>query len=443
VEADMGIYQDSGKVEYLNRVAERLVAVHSDKNFSYQFAVVDQYEPNAFALPGGYVYVSRGLLTLTNTEDELANVLAHEIIHVSRRHSARRSAKATVPILFALPGAIVGGVVNEELGMLLMAPAAVFGGAYLASHSRQDEFESDKLGQQMAAEAGYDPSTLAAILARLEAFAEEDSGRKRIPGFFDTHPSTPDRVARVLRDAEEIEWQRQGGVSESQADYLGRLDGLLVGENPAMGVISGREFLHPELDFSLRFPEEWDVINTREAVFAAAPEKDGTVALGIDGKGTDPKESAEKFQEAFSRKYRMQPSESRSVKIGDLPAYRLTYTDTGRGEPVHMQFLWVAYRGLLYRFIGLAPERYSPLLKDTVLSFQPLTPDERASIRETRLRVVPAESGESLARLSARTGNEWTVELTAVVNGLDPNSGLTAGQRVKIAVSQPYGKEGS
>ena len=442
VEADMGIYQDSGKVEYLNRVAGRLITVHSDKNFAYQFAVVDQYEPNAFALPGGYIYVSRGLLALTNSEDELANVLAHEIVHVSGRHSAKQSAKATVPLLFALPGAIVGGVVNEDLGKLLMAPAAVFGGVYLASHSRQDEFESDQLGQQMAADAGYDPSALAAILERLEAFAEQHSGRKRIPGFFDTHPSTPDRVARVLRDAQQIEWQRREGVAGTQADYLGRLDGLLVGEDPAMGVISGRTFLHPELDFSMRFPEGWNVINTSQAVFASAPEKDGMVALGIDGKGTDPKESAETFEEDLSRKYRMQPSESRSVKIGDLPAYSLTYTGRSRGEPVYMQFIWVAYRGLLYRFIGRVPDRYRPLLKDTTSSFRPLTPSERGSIRETRLRVVPAETEESLARLSARTGNEWTVELTAVLNGIDAKGELTAGQRVKIAVSQPYSAGG-
>ena len=188
----------------------------------------------------------------------------------------------------------------------------------------------------------------------------------------------------------------------------------------------------------MRFPEGWEVINTRQAVFAAAPEKEGMVTLGIDGKETDPKASADKFEETLSRKYRMQPSESGAVKIGDLPAYRLTYTDAGRGEPVHMQFIWFAYRGLLYRFIGLVPDRYLTLLKDTTSSFRPLTPNERASIRETRLRIVSAESGENLARLSERTGNEWPVGLTAVVNGLDPNSGLTAGQRIKIAVSQTY-----
>ena len=442
VEADMGLYQAPDRAEYLNRVGDRLVTVHSDQRFTYQFAVVDQYQPNAFAVPGGYVYISRGLLALTNNEDELANVIAHEIIHVSRRHSAKQSSKATVPLLLALPGAIVGGVVQEDLGTLLMAPAAIFGGAYLAAHSRQDEFESDQLGQQMAAQAGYDPSSLGAILERLESFAEAYSGRKRIPGFFDTHPSTPDRVARVHRDAEEIEWQRRQSIAGTPEDYLGRLDGLLVGEDPAMGVIQGRHFLHPDLGFSMLFPEGWEVINTRQAVFAGAPEKEGMVNLGIEGKGTDPSESAKKFEEKMSRKYRLRPSESRSAQIRNLPAYRLTYTDAGRGETVYMQFLWVAYRGLMYRFVGLVPERYYSLLTDTIRSFRPITEGERASIRETRLRVVPAESGETLARLSERTGNEWTVALTAVVNGLDPAGPLTEGRQVKIAVSQPYSPGG-
>jgi predicted Zn-dependent protease len=438
----MGLYQDPGNAEYLNRVARRLVMINADENFEYQFFIVDQYEPNAFAVPGGYIYVSRGLLALTNSEDELANVIAHEIIHVSRRHSARQTAKARGPLLLALPGAVVGGVVHEDLGKLLMSPVAVFGGAYLASHSRQDEFESDQLGQQLAAEAGYDPSALAPILARLEAFAEAYSGQERIPSFFDTHPSTPNRVARVLRDAEKIEWQPKDGMGKNQADYLGRLDGLLVGENPAMGVIQGHKFLHPELDLSVNFPEGWKSMNTRQSVFAASPKGDAAVALGIAAKGTDPNQAAEQLKEAFYKKYRVQPNESRSVKVGELPAYLLTYTDASGREPVHMYFLWVAYRGRLYQFIGLAHERYRPLLRDTALSFRPLTSNERASIRETRLRIVPAKAGESLSELSARTGNELDFALTAVVNGIDPNNPLTDGQLVKIAVSQLYRNSG-
>ena len=211
--------------------------------------------------------------------------MGHEIVHVSRRHSAREMAKARVPTLFALPGAVVGGVISENLGNLLMAPAAVLGGGYLAFHSRQDEFESDRLGQQMAAEAGYDPAALAQILARLEAFSEAYAGQQRIPGFFDTHPSTPDRVDRVTRDAANIDWQRQPGVATNSAEYLKRLDGLLVGDDPAMGVIQGHNFLHPELGLFIKFPREWKSINTRQAIFAVAPQKDGLLVMGISGKG--------------------------------------------------------------------------------------------------------------------------------------------------------------
>ena len=184
VETDMGIYSDAAGIQYLNRIGDRLVAVNPDQTFDYQFAIVDQQVPNAFALPGGYIYVSRGLLVLTNSEDELAGVVGHEIIHVSQRHSARQMAKARVPTLFALPGAVVGGVISENLGNLLLAPVQMIGGGYLAFHGRQDEFESDQLGQQLAADAGYDPAALATILARLETYTEADTGEKRIPGFF-------------------------------------------------------------------------------------------------------------------------------------------------------------------------------------------------------------------------------------------------------------------
>jgi len=438
VEVDMGIYPDAAGTRYLNRIGERLVKVNPDPTFDYQFAIVDQYGPNAFALPGGYIYVSRGLLALTNSEDELAGVVGHEIVHVSRRHSARQMAKARVPTLFALPGAVVGGVISENLGNLLMAPAAIFGGGYMAFHSRQDEFESDQLGQQMAAAAGYDPAALAPILARLEAFSEAYVGQQRIPGFFDTHPSNPDRVSRVSRDSANIDWQRQPGVVTNAAEHLKQLDGLLVGEDPARGVIQGHNFLHPELDLFIKFPREWKSINTHKALFAVAPKKDGLLVMGIAGKGTNPNQAAAQFKNALYQAHRIEPAESKSAKIGHLPAYLLTYTDNSGEEPVHMHFLWIAYRGLIYQFIGLAPERYRPVLRETALSFRPLSAGEKASIRETRLRVVPARSGETLQKFTKRTGNVWSPKITAVINGLDKGQTLKKGQLVKIAVSQPY-----
>ena len=376
VEASMGIYQDTQSTQYVSNIGERLVKVNADPTFDYRFGIVDQYIPNAFALPGGYVYVSRGILALTNNEDELAGIVGHEIIHVSRRHSAKQMAKARVPGLLALPGAVVGGMVSESLGNLMLAPVAVMGGAYLASHSRQDEFESDQLGQQLAAQAGYDPSALADILNRLNAFTESYTGKKRIPGFFDTHPSTPDRVERVLRDAEKIGWQRQKGVANNAAGHLKRLDGLLVGDDPALGVFQDNNFLHPKLNFFIRFPQDWNALNNPQAVFAVAPKEDGLVVLSLAGQGTDPTQTAEEAIKLLYNKYRFTPSKSEATTIGTLPAHEVTYIDNSGQEPVYLNFLWLAYQDLIYQIIGLAPERYLPLMKEAAFSFRPLRDED-------------------------------------------------------------------
>jgi predicted Zn-dependent protease len=438
VKTEMGVVDDATTTAYLNKVGQRLVQVNPDQRFDYTFSIVDQYVPNAFALPGGYIYVTRGFLALTNNEDELAGVMGHEIIHVSHRHSARQMAKARGPGLLSLPGRIVGGVISENLGNLINAPVNLLGGAYLASHSRQDEFESDRFGQHLAGSAGYDPAALAPILAHLEDFVKLSTGEKRIPGFFDTHPTTPDRVNRLKRDAQKIQWMDQAGVAPNSDAYLRKLDGLLIGENPATGVLQGRKFLHPELDLSVTFPAGWKAVNTRQAVFAMAPKEDGVLALGIAGKGTDPEQVAEAFARAMYKEYGAKPTESRSVKIGNLPAHLNLYTDTSGKEPMHLAFLWVAYRGLIYQFIGIAPESYRATLREVALSFRPLISDERASIKETRLRIVSARPNETLDQLNKRTRNDWDVKTTSVMNGIRPDQPLKEGQVIKIAVSQPY-----
>jgi predicted Zn-dependent protease len=441
VAAEMGIVQDPEGTQYLNALGQRLVKVNPDRQFEYNFAIVDQYVPNAFALPGGFVYVSRGLLVLTNNEDELANVVGHEIIHVSQRHSAKQMAKARVPALLSLPGAIVGGVVSRDLGNLINAPVNIIGGAYLAAHSRQDEFEADQLGQRLAAAAGYDPAKLAPILAHLEGFVNVQTGEKRIPGFFDTHPSTPDRVERVRRDARSISWTRTKGIASNSAAYLRQLDGLIVGDDPALGVFQEQLFLQPDLDFSVMFPKDWKAVNTRQTVYAISPEEDSVMALGIAGKGTDPKEVAVQHEEAMVREYGIKPSISKSETVGKLPAYLLAYTDDSGKETMHLAFLWIAYRGLIYECIGLVPDRLRNTARTAAFSFRPLSAVQRDSIRATRLRVVTARADESLAQLSKRTENRWDAKTTAVVNGIGENQKLKNGQLVKVAVVEPYRKK--
>jgi predicted Zn-dependent protease len=245
-------------------------------------------------------------------------------------------------------------------------------------------------------------------------------------------------VARVERDAQSIQWARQPGIAPGTKAYLRNLDGLLIGDNPAMGVFQDGKFLHPELDLSLTLPDGWKTLNTPQAVFAVAPKEDGMLAMAVAGKGSDPEQPADRFETALYNKYRIRPTESKAVKIGKLPAYLSLYTDNSGREPMHLAFLWVGYRGLIYQFIGLAPEKYRKLLRATALSFRPMTSTERKSITETRLRVVSARSNESLTQLSKRKRNAWDIRTTAVMNGIDAKEPLREGQLIKIAVIQPY-----
>lgn len=288
VESTMGVYADPQLTSFLDAVGRRLLTKHEDETFAYTFKIVDQAESNAFAAPGGYIFVSRGILALTNNEDELANIVGHEIIHVSRRHTAQQMASAQVPGLLSLPGRVVGGVLSEQLGNLINAPLYMAGGAYIAKHSREAEFESDRYGQELAAQSGYNPEALATALDRLEQESRLMTGKARKAGFFDTHPMAPDRIERLTRDAQGMEWTRQQGVAGDNKTYLRQLDGLLIGPDPAKGVVKGRQLLQPALDFSVTFPQDWQVINTPQAAIAVAPKKDALLLISIAGKDVVP-----------------------------------------------------------------------------------------------------------------------------------------------------------
>jgi len=437
VEAEIGLYQDKAMTGYLKTVSDRLVQVNPDQRFNYSFAIVDQWEPNAFAAPGGFVYASRGLLALTNNEDELANVIGHEIVHVSQRHTAMQMAKARMPTLLSIPGKMVGAI-SQSVGNVINAPVNALGGAYIAKHGREDEFESDQLGQQLASRAGYDPQAMATFLERLGQASDIIRGEKHRPGWFDTHPSTPDRVKRVARDAERIQWESQPAVAGDTAAYLRKLDGLLLGVDPAYGVLRERRFLHPILGISVEFPPDWSAVINRYAVVAVPPERDGVLTLGLGGENVEPREAAGVFERALYDQHRIKPTRSESVKIGTFPAHLLLYTDTSGKEPMHMAFLWVAYHKIVYRFIGLAPEKYRENLRSSALSFRPITAGEKSSIKERRLKVVTAHANETLSHLSKRTANVWPLKATAVVNGIDADKPLKEDQLIKIAVSKPF-----
>lgn len=412
---EMGIVDDPKLKSYVNQIGQRLARQAPGAGFDYTFHIVDQQAPNAFALPGGFIYVSRGLLMLANSEDQLAGVLGHEIIHVARRHAAARQS-----VVQGIPG-----------------PFLLFSGARIAAYSRDQEREADRLGQELAARAGYDPAALGEFLNNLNYTERLQFGMSLLPHFMDTHPATSERVASAGGRAEAISWQPEPGIAPDANAYLRMLEGLVVGMPASEGVFDGDRFLHPALGFSMRFPQGWETINTRAAVGAISPRRDAQVYMQFQGKGDDPQAAAEEYLAEVSEEgFRVQSTQP--LRIGDLPAFRAE----GRATGVSVHLTWIAREGSILRCTGVAvgvtPDRLAGVFRSVARSLRPLTPRERASIRETHLHLVAAQEGEDLAALSQRTGNEWNLQETAVANGIFANAKLDPGKLVKIALSNPY-----
>jgi predicted Zn-dependent protease len=423
VEAELGLVEDPALVAYVNQIGQRLAPYAPRRDFEYRFRIVDQEAPNAFALPGGQIYVSRGLLLLANSEGELANVIGHEIVHAALRHaSAQQAVVQSIPGIFRITAA-----------------------ASIASYSRNQEREADREGQQLAARAGYDPNGMATFLKDLDYTERLELGASRLPSFFDTHPTTGERVAEASARARAIAWQERAAIAVGATGYLERIDGLAVGTRASEGVFQKGRFLHSELDLSLRFPEGWETQNTRQAVGALSPRRDAQVILEVQGKGEDPLAAAQEYLASDEAVGLSIDTPLQPVRLGPIEAVRAVGGASLPGGPVKAHITWIAYRGNVYRLTGLAAspssDKYAGVFRSVARSFRALTPRERESIRETRLRIVEARAGESLVEISERTGNRWNVQQTAVMNDLFADAPLRAGDLLKIAVSERY--EGS
>ena len=420
VEAELGLVEDPELVAYVNRIGERLLRFAPARDVDYRFAIVDQEVPNAFALPGGQIYVSRGLLLLANSEDDLANVIGHEIVHAALRHaSARQSVVSSIPGLFRFSAA----------GMI-------------ASYSRDQEREADREGQLLAGRAGYDPGGLATFLKVLDYTERLRFGSSRLPGFFDTHPTTQERTAEATARGRAISWEARPPLAGDAAGYLARIDGLAVGTRASEGVFQNDRFLHSELDIALRFPEGWETRNTRQAVGAVSPRRDAQVFLEVQGKGEDPIAAAEAYLASDEATGLGLDAPPQPIRLGAIDAARGIGGAQTPAGPVRVHITWIAYQGTIYRLVGLAASptsgRYAGVFRSVARSFRPLTARERESIRETRLRIVPAREGETLREISDRTGNRWNVQETAVMNDLFADAPLHEAQLVKVAVSERY-----
>jgi predicted Zn-dependent protease len=436
VEKNMGFVEDEKLVRYVRAIGRRLAEHSPRQDVEYTLHVVDTIEPNAFALPGGYVFVTRGLLALANSEDELANVIGHEIGHVAARHAVQRASLGTpFAIATGLP-ALAVGIVFPRLGRTVAGIGKLASGLVLSPYSRDQEREADRVGQDIAAAAGWDPAAMATFLHTLER--EETlrrDGKPRGMSFLSSHPSIPERVRKTADRAQKLEPASADRIAGGRAGFLQRLDGLRVGPSPAEGVFVQGRFLHPDLDFSLQFPKDWETQNARNYVAARMPDSEVFAVLESAGEGEDPLEAARTFEEKVGIRLLHEPE---PLRIAGLRAVR----SAGQRRGKKLDFTWIAHAGRVYQITGVSPasefDRHRPTFSRIARSFQPLTATQRALIEDTRLRVIRARRGETMEQVLARTEGAWSAEEAAVANAVDVADLLGEGQLLKVPLRQPY-----
>jgi predicted Zn-dependent protease len=439
VEQQMGLVRDPERVAYVQALGARLAALSPRKDIRYEFHVVDMAEANAFALPGGHIYVSRGLLAIANSEDELANVIGHEIGHVAARHHARQQARAqqvgVASVLGTLAAAVLGGA---EAAQVVGQLGQTAGAGFLAAHSRDQEREADEIGQSLAANGGWNPAAMAQFLDTLGRETTLALGQERMPSWLDTHPATPERVESAWSRARSLARAPAKPIARDRAAFLGKLDGLLVDEDPAGGLFDGAVFRQPVLDFRIRFPAEWRTANSASAVAAVAPDQSGLIQLGLAGAGSDPRAAAQKAL----AKQDLPVVEHGPIAIGALRGYQVRLSQPTQQGKMGGLFTWIAHGGQIYRVECIASEtrfdRVAPLCASTTKSFRPLDAADRQRIHAHVLRVATARSGETLAALGARTGNVWSAEQTAVANAMKSASAFPPDRKLKVAVAVPF-----
>ncbi len=439
IERDIGLVDDPELTAYIRAIGERMAAVSPRQDVEYRFYVADMAEPNAFALPGGYIYVSRGLLAIANSEAELANVIGHEIGHVAARHSAQRQTRATgVGLLTVLGTVLAGAKGGAQAAETAAQIGQVAGAGLIASYSRDQERQSDEIGQKMAADTGWDPMGMAEFMEQLGGYTVLVTGGARQPTWLDSHPSTGERVQTSAERARELTVQPVPGIAVDREDFYRRFDGLLVGPDPKAGVFRDNLFLHPEIDFAIEFPQGWETQNQASAVLAAPAGRDALIQLQLSGATGDPAAAARQFAQQNGLTY----TNASSGRINGFPAYQaVARAQTEQGE-LGVHLTWIAHPGAMFLVTGMAPvaqyNNHAGAFTAAASSFRTLTDAEQNSITELRLDVVTARGGESLEALSQRTGNRWSLDETRLANDLPAGVRLAARQPVKIAIEKPY-----
>jgi predicted Zn-dependent protease len=418
-------YANPGLQSYVNRVGQK-IAEHSHRpNIHYRFTVLDSPEINAFALPGGYVYITRGILAYLNSEAEMAAVLGHEVGHVTARHGVRQQSAAQAANIGISIASIFVPELNTQLGQDL---SNLFGGALLSGYGREHELESDRLGAQYLARTAYDPQAMirvVGVLKNQELFDAEiakQEGRepRRYHGTFATHPDSDTRLQQVVGEAGNLTVPTP---NEGKSEFLKQSEGLVFNDSVEDGVVRDNRFMHRDLGIALTFPPSWNVKNSTTQLVALSPKIDAALQLKIDDKPTG-------NVTEYTRRVLGNDARIETLEIEKLHA---AIGSTGK-----VVLGIVYYDRKAFHIAGNAKtaetlEAQREAMKETIRSFHVLTDEEKKTIKPLTIKLITAQKGETYARLAQRSPLGKNAEYyLRLINAQYPKGEPATGQTLKI-----------
>jgi len=440
IQQQYGVYDDGQVQEYVERIGQKVLEVShmrredtdpKYRNTEFYFRVLNSPVVNAFALPGGYIYVTRGLLAHLTNEAQLAVVLGHEIAHVAARHASQRAFEQQLGQIALIGGAVAGeellGVPGQSV-LQLGSQAAQF---LFLSYGRDDERESDQLGVEYAAMKHYEAEDGAGFFSALERISEQ-SGQS-IPSWQSSHPDPSERAKCIPELAQQ--WEQKGYEQdiENTDEYMSVIDGIVYGQNPREGFTEDGNFYHPELKFQFDYPDTWEIVNQPTLVAAVNQNKDAISLMQIDSEAGSPKASVMSYvaQDGFT------VQSQQSVQQNGLSGYEATAIATTE-DGTNYKFLvyGVAYDGNVYRFTNYSLAQkfddYRPFFEETSYSFSELNDKHKLNREPVRLQTKKVDQSRLLSVFVDGLPMDITSEDVAILNQIESDARVEQGSWIKI-----------
>ncbi|NNE27732.1 MAG: M48 family metalloprotease [Saprospiraceae bacterium] len=437
-----GLYEDDQMQAFINEKGQEMVKFSHRPDLEFNFKLLDSPVVNAFAVPGGYVYFTRGIMAHFNNEAEFAGVLGHEIGHVTARHSAKQYSNQ----MLAQVGLMVGVVANEKFREFAYDISQGVGLLFL-KFGRDHESQSDELGVQYSTAAGYDAHEMADFFQTLNRLQQKAG--VTIPDFLSTHPNPVNRYNKVHRHADKAQANMDKSKLKINRDsYLAMIDGMIYGDDPKQGYVDNNVFYHPELKFEFPFPQEWILQNTPSQVQIISPDNNALMIFTFAQGNT-----LEAAAQAATEQFNLTVLESQRTNVNGMPAYAMVSEQkpdpqaNGPGqqqEPIRLMSYFIQYDQLIYVFHGISLKSefngYTQNFKQTMTSFKKLTDPRRINVQPTRLVIKTTNQSGPLNTILQRLGAEYNdLEELSIINGMTLEETVQSGSKLKL-FSQSYNK---